>query len=113
MEGNVKNLIWHYGEDKNVDPSFRIQFDNLDRRDKRKIKRIMLEDDWSFSGEGCNLEDKTISLIFTKQFSSKTSMIHWAKKFSYDLYFEDRNGKLKKLNNKKRGRPRKNAQKTN
>jgi len=109
----VQNLIWHYGEDKNVDPSFRIQFDNVDGRAKQKIKRIMLEDDWSFSGEGSYSKNKTISLIFTKQFSSKTSMIRWAKKFPYDLYFEDRNGKLKKLNNKKRGRPRKNAQKTN
>ena len=112
MEENVNNLIWQYGESKNDKPSYRIQFNKLDGRTKQKVERIMLETGWSLSGEGYS-SDNYVSLIFTRQFSSKVSMMRWAKKFSYDLHFEDRKGNIKKLNNKKRGRPRKNAQKTN
>ena len=98
-----ENIIWKYGESGNAESSYRIQLNNLDRKDKRKIMNDMLKSGWDFSGEGHAPDDKKkISLLFTRDFSSKALMVRWAKKFPRDLYFENRDGSTTKINNKGR-----------
>jgi|7_EtaG_2_1085326.scaffolds.fasta_scaffold33437_2 hypothetical protein len=101
-------MSWKY--DSHV-PVYRMQFDDVKLEDRKSVLRSMTDDGWSFSGEGFGI---IFSLFFTKEFKSANDFFKWAEnKKDYTIFFEKNSGEIIQLNNKKKGRPRLDAQRFN
>ena len=67
----------------------------------------MKEHGWSLSGDSNS--ENNYSILFTKEFNTTQELFKWAKGFQMcTVFLEKTNEKIVQLNNKKRGRPKKN-----
>jgi len=106
----MEATCWKYDSQK---PIYRIQFDKVDGRSKERLIANMSKSGWSVSG-GAIGETKEYSILFTKEFETTQHLFKWARMFDACVIFlEKESGEAVQLNNKKRGRPRKNEKETN
>ena len=104
----MEATCWKYDSQK---PIYRVQIYKVDGRSRKKVQKIMEKQEWTHSGESYgNLREH--SLLFTREFETTQQMMKWARSFELCTVFYDKeNGDVVQLNNKKRGRPRKNEAK--
>jgi len=93
----MKAIAWKHRKKNENNFTYQLQIDGISgRRQEKKLLKTLT--DWQKIGEGSNMKNKEMILIFIKEFTTARMWAKWAKKFPFKLEEEKANGTIKKLN---------------
>jgi len=93
----MKALAWKHRKKNENNFTYQLQINGISgkRQEKQLLKTLT---DWQKIGEGFNIQNKEVILIFIKEFATPRMWAKWAKKFPFELEEEKSNGTIKKFN---------------